>query len=424
MPAARPAGRTPVPGGSPRDVSPGALGPAVAFLLAPVLAAAGCTEGPGLPVGTGGADGEGPVAAWGQVAAGDRFSCGLAADGRAFCWGTRRGGALGDGATAGDSPVPVRVEADLRSDLRFDTLVAGRGHACGLTGAGEAWCWGDSGAGQVGAASPERCRAGASRFVCSSRPRRAAGSLTFASLAAGGEHTCGVTGGGVLACWGSNEAGQLGQGVLGGGGAAPVAVRGFVFRSVAAGGFHTCGLTGGGDVLCWGANRFGQLGDRSRLLSTFPASVTIRGGEALAAGTHHTCVLAPAHCWGRGDAGQLGAGVPGGAPFPVRVSGDAEFRQLAAGDAHTCGIAAGGDGLCWGRGDAGALGTGSAPDVRSAPTPVEGGRRWRDLAAGRDHSCGVTEGGRAFCWGANGSGQLGDGTREARAMPVEVAPPR
>ena len=387
------------------------------------LAASACSEEGSLPVGGGGGGPEEPVAEWALVAAGDGFSCGLADDGRAFCWGTRRGGALGDGETEGESAVPVRVEPDLRSDLRLDTLVAGRGHACGLTRRGTAWCWGDSRAGQVGAATPERCRDGDGRFVCSSRPRVAAGSLAFASISAGGEHTCGVTGEGLVACWGSNEAGQLGQGRLGGGGREPRAVRGFVFRTVAAGGGHTCGITGGRDVLCWGANGFGQLGDRTRLISTFPSTVTIRGADALVAGADHTCVLAPAHCWGRGDAGRLGDGSVLDAPFPVRVQGEHAFRQLEPGEAHTCGIAGDGAALCWGRGDRGALGTGSLPGARTVPVPVEGDRAWRDLGAGAGHACGVTAEGRLLCWGTNAAGQLGDGTFERRPAPVAVASP-
>jgi hypothetical protein len=85
---------------------------------------------------------------------------------------------------------------------------------------------------------------------------------TFASVSAGGSHTCGVTTDAAAYCWGSNDHGQLGDGTMSDRQATAVPVTGgFSFASVSAGGDHTCGVTANGAGYCWGTNGHGQLGD-------------------------------------------------------------------------------------------------------------------------------------------------------------------
>lgn len=399
----------------------GARAPAGSAAALATLLVLGC-GGDGVPVVAPGDDDAGPPAAWAAVAAGDGYSCATAVDGRAFCWGSRRTGRLGDGGTEGIADGPVRVEARFRSDLRLDTVAAGPGHACGLTGDGEALCWGRNDAGQLGVATTGRCPTGGGRIACSARAVRAAAPLRFRTLAVGGIHSCGVTVDDFLVCWGSNDAGQLGIGGFGGGGPEPRGVL-RATADAAAGDLHTCALTLGTEVICWGANGDGQLGDRTFFPRTVPTTVTIRGGRAVAAGARHSCVLAPAHCWGRGTEGQIDGGSARTAPFPVRVVTDRSFELLAAGARHTCGVAGGGEALCWGAGADGALGTGGTPEIRVSPTPVAGGREWQALSAGAGHTCGVDAAGELWCWGANARGQLGDGTRRDRPAPTPVAEP-
>lgn len=408
----------------PRTNAAPAPSPVALVVAAAALSVAGC-GGDGGPVspgdGGGGGPGPPPPAAWSSAAAGDGFSCATAADGRAFCWGSRRAGRLGDGGTTGLADRPVRVRAVGRTDLRLDTVVAGPDHACGLTSADEVFCWGRNDAGQLGASSRSRCPVGAGRAACSPRAIRAAPPLRFRIVSAGGAHTCGVTTDGFLFCWGSNAAGQLGVGFFGGGGTEPLAILRAV-SDVAAGGLHTCAVALGTEVLCWGANGDGQLGDRTFFPRTAPTVTTIRGATSVAAGARHACVLAPAHCWGRGEEGQIGDGQRRTVPFPVRVVTDRSFASVDGGAFHTCGVAADGEALCWGSGEQGALGAGTA-DARTAPTPVAGDRAWRLLSAGRRHTCGVDAGGELWCWGDNGRGQLGDGTRIDRPAPEPVAEP-
>lgn len=95
--------------------------------------------------------------------------------------------------------------------------------------------------------------------------------------------------------------------------------------------------------------------------------------------------------------------------------------SVVVGEQSSCALSAGGVVYCWGQGSAGQLGDGTEKEESLTPVAVAGGHRFRAIAAGADHVCGLDEEGQAFCWGANGAGQLGDGTRTQQDRPVPVA---
>ncbi len=310
----------------------------------------------------------------------------------------------------------------LRVDLvTFTAITAGDYHACGLTPAGGAYCWGWGASGELGIGDTIHVAA----------PVKVRGGHAFSQVVAGYRHTCGLTTGGAVYCWGSNDIGQVGIGtrdtllhlvpepVNGGAG----------FATISAGDFHTCARTSGGAVSCWGYGHFGQLGNGDTV-SVNPAPRAMAGGvtfAALSGGQVHSCGIAvdsAAYCWGLPDGGRLGAPSCGASPCyatPQVVSGSLKFVALSVGEVHSCGIAAGGAAWCWGSNLAGQLGV--TRDTLSMGTPIEvsGGQSFARVAAASYHTCALTAGGAASCWGDNAGGQLGDGTLQSSTAPVPVA---
>ncbi len=153
------------------------------------------------------------------LSAGGSFTCGLIENGAMYCWGFNVVGQLGSGTTTGpeacgagnDLPCSTRPVAVV-GGLAFASFSVGVNHACGLTATGAAYCWGLNDAGQLGigyAGGPESCF---SNFACSTRPLGVVGGLTFSSITAGADYTCGITTSRETYCWGYNTSGQVGDG--------------------------------------------------------------------------------------------------------------------------------------------------------------------------------------------------------------------
>src|SRR5207245_5107257 len=130
-------------------------------------------------------------------------------------------------------------------------------------------------------------------------------------------------------------------------------------------------------------------------------------------------VAGAAYCWGDNGFGQLGDGTTTSQSSPVLVQAPpgVSFAAVTGGVAHTCGVTAAGIAYCWGRNLEGQLGDGTTMN-RLTPVPVQApaGVSFAAVGAGDFHTCGVTATGAAYCWGANGSGQLGDGTNTTNLL--------
>jgi alpha-tubulin suppressor-like RCC1 family protein len=199
------------------------------------------------------------------------------------------------------------------------------------------------------------------------------------------------------------------------------------FRSVSAGFYHTCGLVPDGHAYCWGdnANR-GQLGD-----GTFASKITpvaVAGGlrfRSISAGAYHTCGVTTddrAYCWGKNTYGQLGSGSSANSNRPVAVVGGGSYVYVGAGGFSSCGLTTDGEVLCWGRNNQGQLGNNAATSfTTSTPVPVSGRLRFASLTVGFQHACAIHVEDRAYCWGKNSKGQVGDGTTMRRRVPKAVA---
>jgi serine/threonine protein kinase len=285
------------------------------------------------------------------VVSGAHHSCGLATDGRVFCWGMNGNGQLGNGDTkASTSPVPVT------GGQRFREIAAGADHTCGIATDGTAWCWGKGSDGQLGNRSTRN----------QSAPAQVDRGLQYTALAAGGAHTCGVATDGNTYCWGNGFANQLGIGVPDNRQSPDRAdVKGDTLTGIAAGKESTCGVSRSGAAYCWGAG-FASRPEKVQATARF-ADVTV--GDAFACGRTRSGEV---WCWGKGSKGQLGNGATADSRTPVQVSGT--FTTIAAGDAHVCGVTTGGGVRCWGENAKGQLGTGSTQPA-NAPAQVQSVRR-------------------------------------------------
>ncbi len=158
-------------------------------------------------------------------------------------------------------------------------------------------------------------------------------------------------------------------------------------------------------------------------LVTFASTST--SWSAVSAGQDHTCGIyaTAAYCWGLGADGEMGNGTTTTTnSAPVAVSGlGSGVAEISAGWFHTCARTTSGAAKCWGFGTDGELGNGASSNS-STPVTVSGlGSDVADVSAGGAHSCAVTTGGAAYCWGDNAYGQLGDGSTTPSSTPVAVS---
>ena len=323
-----------------------------------------------------------------RIAAGDEHTCVVREDTTVWCWGVGLDGKLGYGSTA-SMPRAVQVITTSGAPLSGATsITAGREHSCASLANETAWCWGFSPWLGIGEESNQT----ESRAVTVVKEEDGAQLQGVASVTAGDQHTCAILTDTTARCWGRGSSGRLGNGsddmvierravVVDFGEAAPL----MNITVVALGDAHTCAALDDGTVRCWGSASYGVLGNGALSGNVLtPVDVRIDASGA--------------------DGGPL-AGV-------VSVSSGASGSSN-----HNCAHLADGTAWCWGRGTSGQLGNGETSTVSRAVQVV-----WDDfgsdgpalkgvthIAAGNEHSCAVTQGGRAWCWGRGSEGQLGDG---------------
>lgn len=333
-----------------------------------------------------------------RIAAGAHVACAEAAGGALACWGDDLTGGLGRGRLA-LATEPVQLGAAVTPD--FDEVAVTGDAVCAAAADGDVWCWGENDYGTLGDGS----------FDGSPLPRRAidaAPGAPITNLVASGGFFCGRDPTG-LWCWGAGFPGD------GSGGVHPTPIRGVTgtIDAVALGHDHACAVIDG-VLRCWGQNPLGQLGTGEVVDAFTPTIVPgLTGVTAVSANSNHTCAITGngLYCWGNNSNGQLGPGRATVEPAPVRIAlpGDVAAVAVAAGNAHTCAIDAGGVLSCWGLGDSGQLGFDS-PGT-STPTVVTAVGRVDAVWAHADSTCARRLDGLTACFGANGSGALGNGGR-------------
>lgn len=346
---------------------------------------------------------------------------------------------LNDGRIIGESSGEATITATAEGkSARVSTTVVfqwfavdiGYDHTCARGSGGRLFCWGGNAEGQVGDGSKTERES----------PVAISADRAWSSVSAGALQSCGVSNG-TGYCWGKNARGQLGDGsTISRQSPAPLAGSMPALTQITSGAEHGCALASTGAAYCWGRNDPGSLGDGTQFDRYAPTPVL--GGltfTRLIAGGYHSCGLTAdgtAYCWGSNTQGAVGCGYTdadcGNEPFyrlnpkaPQPVRGDLKFRMLAAGNAHTCGITTDDLLYCWGRNGEGELGVatsetctpGSGPTSCSrVPLLVSAATHYSNVVAGFQYTCALTTSGEAWCWGDNDSGQLGDGTSTRRSQ--------
>lgn len=210
-------------------------------------------------------------------------------------------------------------------------------------------------------------------------------------------------------------------------GAVTVFVTPIVYNAFATGANHACAVANNRHAYCWGKNDDGEIGiGATSLIEPVPRLVALSGSlRAVSAGSAHSCAIdltGAAWCWGRETNGRLGRdGTPGDPTVPEMVASSAHFAQVAAGGAHTCGLDTSGTAICWGADGSGQLGDGLGQD-RAVPQAVTGDTHWLVISAGALQSCAVAVDASAWCWGGNPAAQIGDSTTSDRSVPTAIAP--
>lgn len=242
--------------------------------------------------------------------------------------------------------------------------------------------------------------------------------------------SCALLVNGTAKCWGENEPGQVGDGTTGTNRLSPVSVTGITKAvAIATRNEHSCALLANKTVKRWGNDDAGQLGNGSIgfNLSTPVAVTGLTNVIAISLADSYSCALLSnktVKCWGASPTGAMVCG-QGLVHFrcdatPVTRTGLTNVVAISSGNAHSCALLGVSKTVkCWGANASGQLGGGTR-NARSTPVSVKGLTNAVAIAAGGGHSCAWLSNGKAKCWGSNNSGQLGNGTTTGHLTPVTV----
>ncbi len=250
-----------------------------------------------------------------------------------------------------------------------------------------------------------------------------------ASISGGQHHTLALKSDNTVLAWGQGAFGQLGTGNLDNS-PVPVAVSGAKntnIVAVSAGGFHSLALKNDGSLISWGDNTHGQLGNNlqgSINSTSVPVDVGVTFKfTSIATGANHSLALRDdgnVYSWGDNSRKQLGNTAPNNTT-PTLVPGTSNTVAIAAGEKHSLALKSDGTILAWGSDEFGQLGDNAAGGTTSTtPQPVQDATNIVAIAAGRSFSLALKSDGTLLAWGANFSGELGDGSSTDRTTPVAV----
>ena len=353
------------------------------------------------------------------VSAGADHTCAIVS-GAMKCWGGNTRHQSGDPASTASVLSPIAV-----FDSSVSSISAGAQYTCAVV-SGLSKCWGEDGAGQIGH--------GTTSIYSTSSPFMAlglvvqgvgydyAGAQQFRPLSSGYNHVCAVTPTGGLKCWGGNDSGQVGTGAASDSELSAVEVFTSGVTSVSVGYGHTCAVVSG-SLQCFGNNAEHEFSASTNPGILTPFTVFKSGVTAVFTGFYNTCAIVSGglHCFGNNYDSQTDFTSPdtGNAITPKTLFASG-VSDVALGGEATCAVVLGSL-QCFGRNSSGQIGNGTEDSTTPVTIPytvfasgVTG------VAAGYAHFCAISSG-ALWCWGNNGSGQIGNGVTGGNVdTPFEV----
>lgn len=323
-----------------------------------------------------GTDLEGEVVV--EVSAGLSFTCARTASSKVVCWGFGLHGQMGDGGST-DQLVPTAVPTvgTPLQGKQVTAIATGSFHACATTSQGDAACWGLNRFGRQGAGDTDEYHRTPTAVT------KASGAFVgraISTLSIGDTQACGLATDGTTACWGQASSGSLGGGPSSVTTGVPTAIdrtgtvlEGKTVTQAVTQSRVGCALSADDVLACWGSNAYGQLGNPT-LSSANRAAPVLRTGtplagrtiDQLASGLNNACALTTTDeiaCWGYGGWYALGQGAStADAASPVLVDpagtglAGEPVASIELGSTFACALTEAGEVWCWGRNDERQLG--------------------------------------------------------------------
>ncbi len=182
--------------------------------------------------------------------AGDGFGCLIKPDHTLLCWGENRDGQLGDGTGDVRHRTGYSIPPEVLNEVV--SVDGGFGHACALRMNGELWCWGSNRGGELGNGSVTETL---------EPPRKVPGLGLVVDFSVDSHMTCAVVLGGQLYCWGGDWTNLMGTNDPFAAVPAPLAIKGEEHtRAIAVGNYHGCLIRENDEVACWGGDDSGATG--------------------------------------------------------------------------------------------------------------------------------------------------------------------
>ncbi len=280
---------------------------------------------------------------WMSVTTGIDTTCGIKTDGTAWCWGSDSSGQLGNGATAGSQATPSPVS--VADTIPWIQLSAGYDSTCGIKADGSAFCWGADSGGQLGNGAGGASTAPGTAITST---------LPWIQISQGGDVTCGIKSDNTLWCWGDAADGRLGNGTTTPNLQTPAQVGTDTWRFVEATGPCGIKTDGSLWCWGWNINGKLGVGSTYTGNQTVPRLVVEPGPWAsVKAGSNDvSCGVkmdGTGWCWGDNTT-MLGIGsVPAAdVPYPVPVIGKEWVQIDGGGSTLRCGVKNDDSVWCWG----------------------------------------------------------------------------